>query len=40
MDVTRRDLLRGAAAVGIAGALPRPTVAQAQTTQKRELVIV
>ena len=38
MDVTRRDLLRGAAAVGIAGALPRPTAAQAQTTQKRELV--
>ena len=38
MDVTRRDLLRGAAAAGVAGVLPRPTAAPAQTTQKRELV--
>ena len=41
MDLTRRHLLKGAAAVGIAGAVPstlaRP--AQAQTTQKKELVV-
>src|SRR5262244_486449 len=39
MDITRRELLKGAAALGVAGALqglPRP--ARAQTTQKRELV--
>src|SRR5229473_888503 len=41
MNVTRRELLKGAAALGVAGALPgaMPTVAQAQTTQKRELVV-
>src|SRR4029450_10232457 len=40
MDVTRRDLLKGGAALGVAGppgqALPQ--IAQAQTTQKKELV--
>src|SRR5438477_3270656 len=41
MSVTRRDVLKGAAALGRAGALPQasPRVAQAQTTQKRELVV-
>jgi peptide/nickel transport system substrate-binding protein len=41
MNVTRRELLKGAAALGVAGALPGaiPTSAQAQTTQKRELVV-
>src|SRR6266849_4132441 len=41
MNVTRRDLLKGAAALGMAGALPgaMPTSAQTQTTQKRELVV-
>src|SRR6266851_3865783 len=41
MNVTRRELLKGAAALGVAGALPgaMPTSAQAQTTQKRELVV-
>src|SRR5712691_1079473 len=41
MNVTRRELLKGAAALGVAGALPAamPTAAQAQTTQKRELVV-
>jgi peptide/nickel transport system substrate-binding protein len=41
MSVTRRDLLKGAAALGVAGALPQalPRVARAQTTQKRELVV-
>src|SRR5712691_10293247 len=41
MNVTRRELLKGAAALGVAGALPAamPTSAQAQTTQKRELVV-
>src|SRR3989441_12952567 len=40
MEVTRRELLKGAAALGVAGALPQalPGAAQAQTTQKRELV--
>jgi peptide/nickel transport system substrate-binding protein len=40
MQVTRRELLKGAAALGVAGALPQalPGAAQAQTTQKRELV--
>ena len=40
MDVTRRELLKGAAALGVAGALPQalPGAAQAQTTQKKELV--
>jgi peptide/nickel transport system substrate-binding protein len=41
MDLTRRELLGGAVALGaagaVAGALPRP--AHAQTTQKRELVV-
>ncbi len=40
MDLTRRHLLKGATALGVAGAVPgalaRP--AQAQTTQKKELV--
>src|SRR2546428_1808059 len=41
MKVTRRELLKGAAAVGIAGALPQalPASVHAQTTQKRELVV-
>src|SRR6267142_1873600 len=40
MQVTRRELLKGAAALGVAGALPQalPGAAQAQTTQKKELV--
>src|SRR5229473_6619913 len=40
MDVTRRELLKGAAALGVAGALPQalPGAVQAQTTQKKELV--
>src|SRR5258705_3703817 len=40
MDVTRRELLKGAAALGVAGALPLalPGAAEAQTTQKKELV--
>ncbi len=40
MQVTRRELLKGAAALGVAGAVPqaRPGSAQAQTTQKKELV--
>ena len=33
-----RALLKGAAAVGVAGALPQTRFAQAQTTQKKELV--
>src|SRR5262245_17241880 len=41
MEFTRRDLLKGAAALGTAGAVPgalaRP--AHAQTTQKKELVV-
>jgi peptide/nickel transport system substrate-binding protein len=41
MQVTRRELLKGAAALGVAGALPQalPGAAQAQTTQKKELVV-
>src|SRR6266702_2223366 len=41
MNVTRRELLKGAAALGMAGALPGAMAApaQAQTTQKRELVV-
>jgi len=38
MDVTRRDLLKGAAMIGLGRALSRPELAAAQTTQKRELV--
>ena len=38
MDVTRRDLLKGAAAVGIGGALAQARPVSAQTTQKKELV--
>jgi hypothetical protein len=40
MQVTRRELLKGAAAIGVAGALPQALSgsAQAQTTQKKELV--
>src|SRR6267378_1963391 len=41
MSVTRRDVLKGAAALGVAGALPQalPGSVHAQTTQKRELVV-
>src|SRR6266508_1831777 len=41
MQVTRRELLKGAAALGIAGAVPQalPGAAQAQTTQKKELIV-
>ncbi len=41
MTVTRRELLKGAAALGVLGGLPPtlPGAAQAQTTQKKELVI-
>jgi peptide/nickel transport system substrate-binding protein len=41
MNVTRRELLKGAAALGVAGALPgaMATPVPAQTTQKRELVV-
>src|SRR5713226_10007785 len=41
MELTRRELLKGAAAVGAASALPAavPGAAGAQTTQKKELVI-
>ncbi len=41
MELTRRELLKGAAAVGAATALPAavPGAARAQTTQKQELVI-
>src|SRR5437660_2122228 len=41
MNVTRRELLKGAAALSMAGALPgaMATSAHAQTTQKRELVV-
>src|SRR6266850_5699180 len=41
MKITRRGLLKGAAAVGLASTLPQtlPISAQAQTTQKRELVV-
>ena len=41
MKLTRRELLRGAAALGAAGAVPGALAghAHAQTTQKRELVI-
>ena len=39
--VTRRELLKGAAALGVAGAVPQlaPGAALAQTTQKKELVV-
>jgi peptide/nickel transport system substrate-binding protein len=37
MNVTRRDVLKGAIAAGVAGAVPAGP-AQAQTTQKRELI--
>jgi peptide/nickel transport system substrate-binding protein len=41
MELTRRELLKGAAAVGAAAALPAavPGPARAQTTQKKELVV-
>src|SRR5256886_4294806 len=41
MGGTPRDMLKGAAAIGVVGALPQalPRVARAQTTQKRELVV-
>src|SRR4029077_9019756 len=40
MELTRRDLLKGAAALGAAGAVPLTAggAALAQTTQKKELV--
>src|SRR5881227_2337443 len=37
-QITRRELLQGAAALGVAGAVV-PRSAHAQTTQKRELVV-
>ena len=41
MKITRRGLLKGAAAVGLASTMPQtlPTLALAQTTQKRELIV-
>jgi peptide/nickel transport system substrate-binding protein len=41
MSITRRELLKGAAALGAAGAVAQvaPNLAHAQTTQKRELVV-
>ena len=41
MELTRRDLLKGAAALGAAAGVPLTTggAAQAQTTQKKELVV-
>jgi peptide/nickel transport system substrate-binding protein len=40
MEVTRRDLLKGAAALGAAAAVPLiPGGARAQTTQKKELIV-
>ena len=41
MDLTRRDLLKGAAALGAAAGVPLTAgrAAQAQTTQKKELVV-
>jgi peptide/nickel transport system substrate-binding protein len=41
MGITRRELLKGAVALGAAGVIPEivSKVAQAQTTQKRELVV-
>src|SRR2546422_3597059 len=40
IQVTRRDLLKGAAAFGVAGAVaPLAGPASAQTTQKKELVV-
>src|SRR5215510_12537558 len=40
MELTRRDLLKGTAALGAAATLPNvlPRSAQAQTTQKKELI--
>src|SRR5438128_211463 len=41
MSITRRELLKGAAALGAAGAVAQvaPKLGHAQTTQKRELVV-
>jgi peptide/nickel transport system substrate-binding protein len=41
MSITRRELLKGAAALGAAGAVSQvaPNLAHAQTTQKRELLV-
>jgi peptide/nickel transport system substrate-binding protein len=39
VQIARRDLLKGAAALGLAGTLPATGPALAQTTQKRELVV-
>src|SRR5215470_5855027 len=40
MGITRRELFKGIAALGVVGSLPQelPTAAQAQANQKRELV--
>src|SRR5215468_1504513 len=40
MGITRRELFKGMAALGVVGSLPQalPTAAHAQSTQKRELV--
>jgi peptide/nickel transport system substrate-binding protein len=38
-QITRRELLQGAAVAGAAATFPTPRLAQAQTTQKRELVV-
>src|SRR5262249_15331715 len=40
MGITRRELFKGMAALGVVGSLPQaqPTAAQAQANQKRELV--
>ena len=39
VQIARRDLLKGAAALGVAGTLPATRPASAQTSQKRELVV-
>jgi len=39
VQIARRDLLKGAAALGVAGTLPATRPASAQITQKRELVV-
>src|SRR5258705_12969066 len=41
MNISRRGLLKGTAALGVASALPQawPGLVQAQTTQKRELIV-
>src|SRR5262245_21087788 len=41
MEITRRGLIKGTAALGVAGALPHiaPHAAHGQATQKKELVV-